>query len=147
MQHPWFDAERLRRFGVSVVLVIALTGCSIQRAQEASVAQKTMVGMSKENLLACMGAPANTATAGETEVWSYNSGNGRTDTLGSATAFGGYGSATAFGTATTSSRYCKVDIVMSKGLVSRINYSGPTGGLLTKGEQCAFAVENCVPKQ
>jgi hypothetical protein len=28
--------------------------------------------------------------------------------------------------------------------LSRINYSGPTGGLLSMDEQCAFAVENCL---
>ena len=29
------------------------------------------------------------------------------------------------------------------GRVSRVNYSGPTGGLLTPDEQCACAVQNC----
>ena len=38
---------------------------------------------------------------------------------------------------------CTVNVTMSGGLVSQINYLGPTGGLLTKGEQCAFAVERC----
>jgi len=28
-------------------------------------------------------------------------------------------------------------------LRDRVNYSGPTGGLITEGEQCAFAVQNC----
>ena len=32
---------------------------------------------------------------------------------------------------------------MNNGYVSRVNYSGPTGGLITEGEQCAFAVQNC----
>jgi hypothetical protein len=32
---------------------------------------------------------------------------------------------------------------MVEGRVSRVNYVGPTGGLLTGGEQCAFAVQNC----
>jgi hypothetical protein len=44
----------------------------------------------------------------------------------------------------TKQRFCKVDIVMTKGVVSEVNYSGPTGGILTQGEQCAFAVQNCV---
>jgi hypothetical protein len=41
------------------------------------------------------------------------------------------------------SRYCNVSVVMADGRVSRINYTGPTGGALTGGEQCAFAVQNC----
>jgi hypothetical protein len=34
--------------------------------------------------------------------------------------------------------FCNVSIVMTKDSVSQVNYSGPTGGLLTEGEQCAF---------
>jgi hypothetical protein len=35
---------------------------------------------------------------------------------------------------------------MTNGLVSAVNYQGPKGGLLTAGEQCAFAVDACVKK-
>jgi hypothetical protein len=28
--------------------------------------------------------------------------------------------------------------------VARTNYVGPAGGLLTAGEQCAFALQNCI---
>ena len=48
------------------------------------------------------------------------------------------------GTAVSSNRFCNVNIVMTAGLVSAVNYTGPTGGLLTAGEQCAFAVNACV---
>ncbi|MGH7103959.1 MAG: PDZ domain-containing protein [Acetobacteraceae bacterium] len=147
-------ASRLKIARVAVALVcVCLAGCAIERAQEATEAQKSMVGMSKEQVLACMGSPANSAEVGDTEVWTYNSGNGRTDTFGSVNmigtpqpVIGGYVSpGPMFGTmsATTTSRFCTVDIVMRGERVSRINYSGPTGGLLTKGEQCAFAVDNC----
>src|SRR5260221_10448253 len=57
---------------VSVGTLVA--GCSVQRAQTASKAQATMVGMPAENVLACMGPPQAQATQGNTEVWSYNSG-------------------------------------------------------------------------
>jgi hypothetical protein len=33
---------------------------------------------------------------------------------------------------------------MSSGIVSAVNYQRPTGGLLTQGEQCAYAVDACV---
>jgi hypothetical protein len=33
---------------------------------------------------------------------------------------------------------------MMNGRVNRVNYVGPTGGLLTPGEQCAYAVQACV---
>jgi hypothetical protein len=133
--------RKLVALGLCALLV---SGCSIQRAQEAAEARTKMVGMSKERILACMGAPDSSAVVGQTEVWSYRTGNGQTDTFGLANAWGGRGWASGFGSAVSTSRYCKVDVVMSAGQVSRVNYSGPTGGLLTQGEQCAFAVDNCL---
>jgi hypothetical protein len=103
-----------------------------------------MVGMSKEQILSCMGSPANTAYAGGTEVWTYDSGNGRTDSYGDVSVWGNAYHANGIGWTTTTSRFCKVDVIMNGGRVTRLNYRGPTGGLLTKGEQCAFAVDNCV---
>jgi len=131
------------KFGIVSLAAISVGACEIQRAEEASDAQVAMVGMPREQVLACMGAPANRVTVGDTEVWTYNSGNGRTDTLGVANAWGGWGSAVGVGTSTSTSRYCKVSIVMNGDRVTRVNYTGPTGGLFTEGEQCAFAVQNC----
>ena len=132
-----------------------LAGCAIERAQVAQDAQTRMVGLTKEQVLACMGPPAAKAAEGSTEVWSYNSGSdhtqvatfGQSMTNASAAGGRGYASGTAFTTGSnigvSSRRYCTVNVVMSGGRVSRINYSGPTGGPLTAGEQCAFAVQNC----
>jgi hypothetical protein len=132
-----------------------VAACAFQRAQVANDAQNQMVGLTKEEVLACMGPPAAKAAEGTTEVWSYNSGNDRTtvSTFGSSTTNASIsgGPAYASGNASTMSsgvgiasrRYCKVSVVMADGLVSRINYTGPTGGALTGGEQCAFAVQNC----
>jgi hypothetical protein len=86
------------------------------------------------------GPPANKASEGSTEVWSYQSGDGTTVSSG----FGQYyGASMAGATAVTRSRFCTVNVTMTAGRVSEINYIGRTGGLLTKGEQCAFAVERC----
>ncbi len=89
----------------------------------------SLIGRSKEQVLACMGAPPQRANAGETEVWSYPSG-GDTTTVGFA------------GTSYSTRKYCVVNVVMSGDRVTAVNYTGRTGGL---GEQCAFAVKNCVP--
>lgn len=121
---------------VLALSAIFLSACAIQRAQEAQDARVQMVGLSKEQVLACMGPPINKAAEGQTEVWTYNSGNGTTISGGSVS--GGSFSAT------SSSRFCNVNVVMTKGQVAALNYTGPTGGLLTVGEQCAFAVDACV---
>jgi hypothetical protein len=122
-------------------------------------AQEKMVGLSREQVLACMGPPASKAAEGATEVWSYSSGNDRVTAVGTGYAqtdgsfsgqrmgntYSGTGSATStsLSTAIATRRFCTVNVVMSEGRVSRLNYAGPTGGILTGGEQCAFAVENC----
>jgi hypothetical protein len=144
----------LKMLGMLAVAT-CLAACAFQRAQIANGAQNQMVGLTKEQVLACMGPPAAKTAEGTTEVWSYHSGNDRTtvSAIGSSTTnasiVGGPGNAS--GTASTlssgigiaSRRYCNVSVVMADGRVSRVNYSGPTGGALTGGEQCAFAVQNC----
>jgi hypothetical protein len=152
------ERRRLAHFGFMVVVVPLVGGCAIQRAVVANQAQDKMIGLSKEEVLACMGPPANKMAEAATEVWSYGSGDGRTTTFSTArsrttgdiTRQPGGADFTAntrgTGTAVSTSRFCTVNVVMSEGRVSRVNYAGPTGGLLTQGEQCAFVVKNCVPE-
>jgi hypothetical protein len=99
---------------------LALSACSIQRGQIANDAQAKMIGLSKEQVLACMGPPVNKDTGGATEVWSYNSGKGGN---------------------------CNVKVTIKDDHVSAVDYSGLTGGLLSPNEQCAYAVEKCATKQ
>jgi outer membrane protein assembly factor BamE (lipoprotein component of BamABCDE complex) len=53
----------MRILGI-VALSAALGGCAIQRAQIAQDARAQMVGMSREQVLVCMGPPANKAAEG-----------------------------------------------------------------------------------
>lgn len=94
----------------------------------------------KEQVLTCMGPPATKAAEGQTEVWSYDSGDGATLTSGSVSRGGGF-------SGVSSSRFCHINVVMSGGAVAAVNYQGPTGGLITAGEQCAYAVNACVRRQ
>jgi hypothetical protein len=128
-----------RRLAAAALVSLGLSSCVYQRAEIARTAQDQMIGLSKERVLACMRPPINRAAVGATEVWSYSSGNGRTD----ASIFMAGGNGFVSGTGTSRSRFCNINVVMTNGAVSRVNYSGPTGGLLTQGEQCAFAVANC----
>jgi hypothetical protein len=121
----------------------ALAGCAFERAQIADDARARMVGMSKQQVLACMGPPTSRMAEAEIEVWSYRSTNGHIDVSSSSQAMGH----TATGSAVATSRFCDVQVVLRGGRVERLNYAGPTGGLLTEGEQCAYAVTNCVPRR
>ncbi len=120
----------------TVALSITLGACAIQRAQVAQDARVQMVGMSKEQILKCMGAPVSKAAEGLTEVWGYNSGDGTVVASGSVSggSFSGV----------SSRRFCQINLIFAGGAVSTVNYQGPTGGLITAGEQCAYAVDACV---
>jgi len=63
------------------LLGLAVSSCAGQRANIASQAKTSLLGRTKEQVLACMGAPPEHAIAGKTEVWSYPSG-GDTATVG-----------------------------------------------------------------
>ncbi|MGH8613505.1 MAG: hypothetical protein ACREYF_16185 [Gammaproteobacteria bacterium] len=110
-----------------IIVGLILGACAIQRAQVASEAQKKMIGLTREQILACMGPPSAKASEGATEVWSYPSGNNHI----------------AFSNGFATSRFCTVNVTMANGRVASMNYIGPTGGILTPNEQCAFAVEHC----
>jgi hypothetical protein len=70
----------MRKWGV-VALCAALSGCAFQRAEVAQTAQASMVGMTKEQILALHLAASKPASEGKTEVWGYSSGTTRTPTL------------------------------------------------------------------
>jgi outer membrane protein assembly factor BamE (lipoprotein component of BamABCDE complex) len=125
----------MRILGI-VALGAALAGCAIQRAQVAQDARVQMVGMSKEQVLVCTGPPASKATEGHTEVWGYNSGDGKVVASGSVSggSFSGV----------SSSRFCRINLIFTGAAVATVNYQGPTGGVITAGEQCAYAVDACV---
>lgn len=139
---------------------VGLAGCAVQRAMVAQGAQEKMIGLSRQQVLTCMGPPSTKAVEGRTEVWSYSSGNDRTTTIGTGYAqthgsmsgerrgnqfsATGESTTTSLTTINSSRRHCTVNVVMTDERVSKLNYVGATGGILTGGEQCAFAIQNCV---
>jgi hypothetical protein len=107
-----------------IVIGFVLSACAIQRSQIANDARSDMIGLSKEQVLACMGPPLNQYAKGTAEVWSYNSENNVTPT-GDANGF------------------CTINVKMWGGRVGAVDYLGLSGGLITFNEACAFAVQKC----
>ncbi len=151
-------SSRLARVAALVAgAALLLTACAMQRAQDAETAQKNMVGMSKEQVFACMGIPKRKGKQDNTEIWLYKSGNDRTEkSKGSGTLSGSKAiSGSTLVDALTASiydesevkekRYCLVQVVFKDNSVQIVRYSGPTGGFLTEDEQCAYATRNCLP--
>lgn len=143
---------------LTVLALFMLSGCAFQRSEDALTARQRMVGMTKEQVFACMGLPKRKGIEGNTEIWAYTSGNNRTDSSrlstslsrkqnsGSDSLWDDLGSSLTLTETTRESRYCIVQVVLSDNLVKAVNYSGPSGGFLTNDEQCAYAVRNCLLK-
>lgn len=130
-----------------VLMGLAVAACNqttFGRASIANEARESLIGKSKGEILACMGAPVRSVGSDGIEVLTYGSLGGDVRTFGQAEAsrFGNQISASGYSRSIT--RSCEIDIVLGSGRVSRVNYRGRTGGLLTGGEACAAAVENCV---
>jgi outer membrane protein assembly factor BamE (lipoprotein component of BamABCDE complex) len=104
--------SKMRVLGI-VALGAALGGCAFQRAEIAQDARAQMVGMTREQVLACMGAPANKAAEGSTEVWGFASGNDMTVATASYDRYGGNGARRNRGAATQSTVQKTAKIVRS----------------------------------
>jgi hypothetical protein len=121
---------------VAVLAALTLGGC--QPLETDQVAQQSMIGLSKRDILACMGQPAQRVPAGQaTEIWTYAGGTMR-----------GYGPQWAIGLNTNLVPFapggsCDVVLVMTNARVSQVGYTAVDGGKFPLGQECIFSVERC----
>ena len=122
---------------VGLLVALALGGC--QPLEVDQVAQQSMIGLSKRDILACFGEPAQRVPSGQaTETWTYVGGEMR-----------GYGPQWAIGLNTNlvpfaSGGSCDVVMVMTNAHVSEVGYAAVGGMRLPLGQECVFPVERCV---
>jgi hypothetical protein len=146
-----WSQNRMIRISRTIALATLLSGCASAANQHAiqvaTSAKSSMIGMTREQVLACAGIPQNKATEEHTEVWQY-AGDGINVGFSSG---GGTATATGFGNTAniysdTSSvgisrrRSCQVSIVMEEGKVAAVNFNGSGSKAL-----CAVPLTNCVP--
>jgi hypothetical protein len=127
----------LRTSAAALGLALLLGGC--QPLEVDQVAQQSMIGLSKREILACMGRPAQRVPAGQgSEIWTYVGGQMR-----------GYGPQWAIGLNTnlvpfTPGGSCDVVLVMTNERVSQVGYTAVDGNGLPLGQECLFPAEACV---
>jgi len=129
---------------VSLLIAALLAGCASTKFGRADLAERAkveLIGKSKKDILMCAGVPVRSEQAENMEFMTYYSG-GDSD----AYVAGGAGSSAGGGAVSVKKRYCEVTFILSNGIVEKVNYAGRTGGLITEGEQCAFVLQNCLPK-
>jgi hypothetical protein len=115
---------------VSCVAALGLASCG-QWPEVDQVAQTKVIGLSKRSVHACLGAPTSRKAIGSTEIWSYDTGTTQIEGQGFATV------------GNPRHPHCRVNIVMTNGVVSQVNYAGVNGDSLDLGERCIFAVAPC----
>jgi hypothetical protein len=124
---------------LAFIAALLLSACEGEPLEVNQIAQQSMIGLSKRDILACLGRPAQRAPAGQaTEIWTYVGGQMR-----------GYGPQWAIGLNTnlipfTPPGSCDVVLVMTNAHVSEAGYAAIDGGALPLGRECVFPVERCV---
>ena len=123
----------------AALVLLALGGCQSEPLETDQVAQQSMIGLAKQDILACFGEPAQRVPSGQaTEIWTYTGGRMR-----------GYGPQWALLLNTnlvpfTPGGSCDVVLIMTNGRVSEVGYSAVDGSKLPLGRECLFSVERCV---
>ena len=120
-------------------LALAVGGWDSEGPETDQIAQRAMIGLSKRDVLACLGRPQWRAAHGQgTEIWTYAIGRTR-----------GYGPQWAIFLNPNLPPFawpaaCEVKVVMTNARVSQVGYAAADGGLFPLGQKCEFPVEQCV---
>lgn len=128
-----------------VTLAFVVPSCAAyERAEQAEKVKSQLVGMRKDEVRACAGPPARRQVGDDSEVWIYQVGDDdiRRGPDPSASDPGAFGVPSP--SRTIPRRYCVARVFMRKGRVARVTYSGMTGGVFSRGEQCAFVLGSCL---
>lgn len=122
--------------GAAALAALGLSACA-EAPETDPTAQRTMIGLSGRDLLACMGGrPALvTKPAQATEIWIFRLGVTTTDsppwTVGTNFSL------------IARAEPCDVRIVMTNSRVSQVSYALADGRALPSGRQCSFPVWTC----
>jgi hypothetical protein len=135
-------------------LLLGATACANPRAEEAANARTALVGMSREQVLACAGVPARSAVSGEREFFTYESqsvsGSGG-PSAGFGLGIGGWGGGrygtgigmgVPLGGGDVRRDTCQATFVMERGVVRELNYADPQGN--SNLGQCQRIVGPCM---
>jgi hypothetical protein len=130
----------IKALTIATTIAFSALATDVGRAAEVDqIAQQKMIGLAKNKILACLGAPAKRVRIGATEIWTYPIGEAPFETLF-------FSPALSMGPAPPSApsgASCNVNIVMTNGAVTQVVYHGGDGGPLPLGRECQFPVAAC----
>lgn len=118
-----------------LTLAAVLAGCAPPgRDGSGSRPEASMSGMTETQLLRCAGKPRDRQKRGGGEIWTYEIGGGSN---------GDNRLEPDNGPSPVPSRYCVARVYFENGRVTRTEFSGFTGGLFTRGDQCERLLAEC----
>jgi len=122
---------------VWTVLACMVAGCAFEDARVAHAAKQRLIGWSEPDLEACLGAPDQHSTFGDTDILTYfgNSTSNKVFSLGMP-FFGGL--------TISGGGYCHAIFRVREGRVAEVRYSGETDATLAPDAYCAPIVRGCV---
>ena len=121
-------------------LALTMLGACAEAPETDPLAQATMIGLAKKDILVCMGEPERRrAPAQGTEIWTYAAGATTVDSPPWAAGLNF--------SALSPPAPCDVNLVLTNGRVSQVLYRLPDGRALPSGRQCSFAVWSCVRRR
>jgi len=116
-------------------LLPLLGACSVHDGYVAHEAQKTLMGMSEPDLEACLGAPDQRGTFGNTDVLTYYATSSSSMSY-SIPIVGGIGM--------SNGGYCHATFRVDNGRVTRVLYSGEKNTTAAADAYCAPIVRTCM---
>jgi hypothetical protein len=122
---------------VWTVLACMVAGCAFEDAREAHAAQRRLIGWSELDLEACLGAPDQHGTFGDTDILTYfgNSTSNKVFSLGMP-LIGGL--------TISGGGFCHAIFRVKEGRVAELQYSGETDATLAPDAYGAPIVRGCV---
>lgn len=132
---------------IAFLVAAGLSACASPASERALLAQQTLIGMPKSQLLSCAGVPDRSRREGTTEYFTYE--NERFyDTGPTVGVFGGSGHVGAGVDVPLATRiqsdYCEATFTLVDGRVARLVYNTSRGGGLSRYAECARIVESCL---
>jgi hypothetical protein len=133
-----------------ILFALSLAACSAAEGAPDKPAPPppgaSVIGMSHEQIFACMGPPQRKDAEGTVEMWSYAA---IPTTLGNALQRASMSMlppdqqiAALQAQRMSPNQLCRINVVLSRGVVSAVNFQG-SRGLYAPDRQCAYLIKEC----
>ncbi|HTW73150.1 MAG TPA: hypothetical protein VME47_24955 [Acetobacteraceae bacterium] len=120
---------------ILLAILALLSACAVKDSRIARDAETRLMGMSEVDLEACLGAPDQHSTFGNTDILTYDATSTSNDS---------YGIPIVGGMSFSNGGYCHATFKVTNGHVTQILYSGEKNATGAPDAYCAPIVRTCM---